>query len=561
MRGSDFESIDNYQNDQQNNMGVDSGSYDPAGDSSAALTGGARIAEDIQNRNIGGGGDTYNAKQALQSARGITATNPYGYNNPFQGIADFFGGDVNYNNIMSQGDMDSIAEKNYANYVNPMNERNKPGFNNQIPANQARLQTPFGMPFGSPAGTQTQMGAYAEQKPDPLSFNDTAALTGMSFVSGGLPSIFANTMSNRSTFTPRGAPNYQGSRNPLDDRYDKDKYDKSYFESSIDTLLGTGFSGQVKSGLSNALEYLNKPKAGEEIPDLVKAAIEKSLAEGTSISGSGGGTQSLSEINQTFNERNNVNTRGNVGYSNNGLQNAGFNLGDLNQQLKNQTGTGIEGLFKGFEKPVVNTDILPSRFKDSSGNLEMDLYGKNVLSTKNDGTLTNKTRFGDGNRLNTSINNLVGSDKGLSFNFSDQAGTKLNTGNVFDENGFPINLSGRSGPVTFGSSGYLDRNNGFNLNNTNVGYQGENFKGNMNISGNKQPSFSTSGNIPFNDNSNINLSSRGGFEGLGSLGAEYTTPGPFGLGTFSAGARQNFDGYNPLGRTDLNINYGINSKF
>jgi len=243
------------------------------------------------------------------------------------------------------------------------------------------------------------------------------------------------------------------------------------------------------------------------------------------------------------------------------VENAGFNLGDVNQQLKNQTGTGIESLFKGFEKPVINTDILPSRFKDSSGNLEVDLYGKNVLSARNDGTLTNKTRFGDGNRLNTSINNLVGSDKGLSFNLSDQAGTTLNTGNVLDENGFPINLSGRSGPIDFNSSGYLDRNNGFNLNNTNVGYQGENFRGNMNISGNNQPYFSTSGDIPFNDNSNINLSSRGNFNGLDSLGAKYTTPGPFGLGTFSAGAQQNFDGLNPLGRTDLNINYGINSKF
>ena len=74
-----------------NSMGIDSGSYDPSQDNnlSSRLAGAARIAQDIQNQNMGFGGDTYDARQALQTARGITSTNPYGYNNPFQGIAIF----------------------------------------------------------------------------------------------------------------------------------------------------------------------------------------------------------------------------------------------------------------------------------------------------------------------------------------------------------------------------------------------------------------------------------------------------------------------------------------
>ena len=263
MRGEDFASIDNYQNDQQNNMGVDSGSYDPARDSSAAFTGGTRIVEDIQNRNIGGGGDTYNAKQALQTARGITATNPYGYNNPFQGIADFFGVDVNYNTIMSQKDMDSIAEKNYANYVNPMNERSKPGFNNKIPEDQARLQTPFGMPFGDPTGTQTQMGQYREQKPDALSNQDTIAGTIFSALAGAPLGPLVSMNSNPSTFTPRGAPNYEGARDPLNtENYNKDKYEKTAFDSLLDTMYGEGVSGKIKEGVSEGFDWITSGGAG-----------------------------------------------------------------------------------------------------------------------------------------------------------------------------------------------------------------------------------------------------------------------------------------------------------
>ena len=93
-----------------NSMGIDSGSYDPSQDNdlSSRLPGSSQFIQDIQNINAAGGGDTYDARQALQTARGITSTNPYGYNNPFQGIADFFGVDVSSGVEASKGKKDKL---------------------------------------------------------------------------------------------------------------------------------------------------------------------------------------------------------------------------------------------------------------------------------------------------------------------------------------------------------------------------------------------------------------------------------------------------------------------
>ena len=242
-----------------------SGALDPSGD-----TGGdpnapnnnyntnANIAASIRNQNIGGGGDTYDARQALQTARGITATNPFGYNNPFQGIADLFGVDVNYNNIMSQGDMNDIANKNYNRYVNPMNDPNKPGFdpNKLASETQRDLNKGFGSLFGSSLGEQTQLGQIKEQKPDALSGMDTAALTGFSLLGGGLPSLMANQMANPSNYVPANAPQYQASRDPMSKQYDAETYDKGYMASTIDALYGTGASQQATTLVDDAVNYL-----------------------------------------------------------------------------------------------------------------------------------------------------------------------------------------------------------------------------------------------------------------------------------------------------------------
>lgn len=243
-----------------NSMGIDSGSYDPSQDNdlSSRLAGAARIAQDIQNQNMGFGGDTYDARQALQTARGITSTNPYGYNNPFQSIADFFGTDVNYNNIMSQSSMDDIANKNYNRYVNPMNDPNRPGFNPNKLAGQTQrdLNKGFGSLFGSSLGEQTQLGQIKEQKPDALPGMSTAALNVFSMLGGGLPSLMANVNANPSNFIPQQASQYQASRDPMSKQYDAETYDKSYLGSALDTMFGEGSTKQATTLVDDAVNYL-----------------------------------------------------------------------------------------------------------------------------------------------------------------------------------------------------------------------------------------------------------------------------------------------------------------
>jgi len=239
-----------------NSMGIDSGSYDPSKDNNNNYNTNS-IVQDIQNRNIGGG-DTYDARQALQTARGITPTNPYGYNNPFQGIADFFGVDVNYNNIMSQSSMDDIANKNYNRYVNPMNDPNRPGFDPNKLARQTQrdLNKGFGSLFGSSLGEQTQLGQIREQKPDALSGMDTLKLNALSMGIGGLPSLIANVNANPSNFIPTQASQYQASRDPMSKQYDAETYDKSYIGSAIDTMFGEGSTKQATTLVEDAVNYL-----------------------------------------------------------------------------------------------------------------------------------------------------------------------------------------------------------------------------------------------------------------------------------------------------------------
>ncbi len=243
-----------------NSMGIDSGGYDPsqASVSDNNVNTNANIAAAIRNQNIGGGGDTYDARQALQTARGITSTNPYGYNNPFQGIADFFGVDVNYNNIMSQGDMDDIANINYNRYVNPMNDPNRPGFDPNKLASQTQrdLNKGFGSLFGSSLGEQTQLGRIKEQKPDALSGKDTAALNVFSMLGGGLPSLMANLNANPSNFIPEQASQYDPTRDPMSKQYDAETYDKSYIGSALDTMFGEGSTKQATTLVNDAVNYL-----------------------------------------------------------------------------------------------------------------------------------------------------------------------------------------------------------------------------------------------------------------------------------------------------------------
>ena len=66
-------------------------------------------------------------KQALQTARGITETNPHGY----EGFLVKLGIDpskIDYSGIASASSISDIADANYNRYVNPMNDPNRPGF-------------------------------------------------------------------------------------------------------------------------------------------------------------------------------------------------------------------------------------------------------------------------------------------------------------------------------------------------------------------------------------------------------------------------------------------------
>jgi len=243
MRDSDFSSIDTYDA---------STAVDDFGDNSSVYAN--------QNINQGTLRDTSaQDKQALQTARGITATNPFGYNNPFQGIADFFGVDVNYNNIMSQSSMNDIANKNYNRYVNPMNDPNRPEFDPNKLASQTQtdLNKGFGSLFGSSLGQQTQLGRMKEQKPDALPGMSTAALNVFSALGGGLPSLLANANANPSNFVPAQASQYQPSRDPMNKNYDAETYDKSYIGNVLDTLYGEGSTKQATGLVGDVFNYFS----------------------------------------------------------------------------------------------------------------------------------------------------------------------------------------------------------------------------------------------------------------------------------------------------------------
>ena len=255
MRDSDFSSISDSQN-----MGIDSGGYDPtqASVSDNNVNTNANIAASIRNQNIGGGGDTYDARQALQTARGISSTNPYGYEGFFSKTFGIDPSNIDYSGIMSSSSIKDIANSNYNRYVNPMNDPNRPGFNPNKLAGQTQrdLNKGFGSLFGSSLGEQTQLGQIKEQKPDALPGMSTAALNVFSMLGGGLPSLMANMNANPSNFIPEQASQYQASRDPMSKQYDAETYDKSYLGSALDTMFGEGSTKQATTLVDDAVNYL-----------------------------------------------------------------------------------------------------------------------------------------------------------------------------------------------------------------------------------------------------------------------------------------------------------------
>ena len=237
-----------YPSESGDNFGI--GMVDDFGDNSSVATN-QRIDQGSQT-------DTYNDQQAVNTARGISSTNPYGYEGFFSKTFGIDPSNIDYSGIMSQGNMNDIANKNYTRYVNPMNDPNRPGFdpNKLASQTQTNLNKGFGSLFGNSLGEQTQLGLMKEQKPDALSGMDTGALNVFSALGGGLPSLFANANANPSNFVPAQATQYQPSRDPMSNQYDAETYDKSYIGSAIDTMFGEGTTKQTTTIVDDAINYL-----------------------------------------------------------------------------------------------------------------------------------------------------------------------------------------------------------------------------------------------------------------------------------------------------------------
>jgi len=153
------------------------------------------------------GPDTYSQAAATASMKGITPTNPYGYNSPFAAFADYFDIDLDYTNVFdgsaggAQYTMNQIAGLNVDNYNNPNNDPDVAGFDKNQPANQPRsgIQKGFGSLFGRPTGQMTALGPIAAQRSgnpmDALAMSAFNALAGLS-----LPGIVSNIVGPPQTY-------------------------------------------------------------------------------------------------------------------------------------------------------------------------------------------------------------------------------------------------------------------------------------------------------------------------------------------------------------------------
>ena len=80
------------------------------------------VTTDYSTAGVGTGTDTYSQQDAMQSALGITSTNPYGYEGFFSKAFGISPENIDYTNIFGdQATMDAIAQKNVDVYSNPNN--------------------------------------------------------------------------------------------------------------------------------------------------------------------------------------------------------------------------------------------------------------------------------------------------------------------------------------------------------------------------------------------------------------------------------------------------------
>ena len=202
---------------------------------------------------------------------------------------------------------------------------------------------------------------------------------------------------------------------------------------------------------------------------------------------------------------------------------------NLLQDLARANNSVPGGIFSEFETPVLNTDILPFR---TMTNIEGPLPGKNIISTRNDGQITNKFRASDGSRLNTTVGNLAGSDKSFNLDFTNPDGFSFNTGDI---------LNKYDGPR--------------------ADFQGENLNANIDLGQRGNPRFSGSYTIPTENYGDFKINTRGTDLNPSNVGLNYSRPGPFGIGEFTAGVNQGIDSLNFRGKPNINAQYGFTKRF
>jgi hypothetical protein len=172
----------------------------------------------ISAQNKGSVRDTYNNKAALDTARGKTPKNPFGYKSPFWGIADLFGTTVDYSNIFGAGDLARIAQIDYNRTTNPMNVEytaignKRAGYDKNQAPNSLRggMQLGLGSLFSS-KGMSTRYGPMVSQRSkDPnadLAMGLFGVLAGMSLPGLAVKGIGRDTYAPSQLANPSLDPN------------------------------------------------------------------------------------------------------------------------------------------------------------------------------------------------------------------------------------------------------------------------------------------------------------------------------------------------------------------
>jgi len=172
------------------------------------------VTTNYSKAGVGFGKDTYSHIDAMKSALGITATNPYGYKGFF---SKYFGIDpenIDYSMQHSPDDMEAIAGKNIGVSANPNNNPDMIGYDPTQPANQPRsgIQSVFGG-FGSPVGQMTALGPIAAQRTGtPM---DALARSAFGLAATGtLPGLFSAMIGPPESYAVKGSIGYDPAKDP-----------------------------------------------------------------------------------------------------------------------------------------------------------------------------------------------------------------------------------------------------------------------------------------------------------------------------------------------------------